>query len=97
MSQPIRRVLAAIALMAALLLAVPAPSHAAGFREPATLAMRVWAWLESLLLGTPEPAVDTRWEKEGSAIDPNGRTTPAPPPPASSTTSEEGSMIDPDG
>jgi len=104
MSQQKRRFLAAAGLAAALTLALPAPSGAAGLwevRVPATLAVRAWAWLESLGLGArPAPVrrPSARWEKQGSAIDPNGATArvirPASPP---DDPSEQGSAIDPNG
>jgi hypothetical protein len=39
------------------------------------------------------------WEKEGSAVDPFGRsgTTPTPPPPGDSAEGDEGSAVDPFG
>ena len=78
-----RRWLATAGLMAALLLAVPAPSLAAGFWRPAAelpgLVARAWSWLESLgvVRRVPEPARRpvAVWEKEGPMIDPNGSTT----------------------
>lgn len=77
MSQRNQRWLAASALAAALLLAVPAPSPAAGFGKPTAgasgLLARAWAWWEGVRI-LPRPVVV--WEKEGSAIDPNG--TPRP-------------------
>lgn len=87
MSRKNQRWLAAAGLATALLLAVPAPSMAAGRWKPAakapSLAVRVWAWLESLGIAPRLQVVP--WEKEGSAIDPNG------------VREKQGSMIDPDG
>ncbi|HEY9421367.1 MAG TPA: hypothetical protein VIW92_08135, partial [Thermoanaerobaculia bacterium] len=70
-------------LMAALLLAIPAPSLAAGFWRPAAelpgLAATAWSWLESLgvVRRMPEPSRRPAavWEKQGVMIDPNGSTT----------------------
>jgi hypothetical protein len=88
MSQHARRVLAALGLMVALLLAAPPPSRAAGLRELPSVtgfAARAWAWLENLLPGppavkeaagtltSPTPPPHTGTSEEGSAIDPNGR------------------------
>lgn len=102
MSLRFRRTAAALSLGTALFLVSPVPSQAAGFGpSPVTLA-RVWTWLESLGIVKPVPSQHkpaARWEKEGSAIDPDGRTIPgttltAPP---DSATSDQGSAIDPDG
>jgi len=88
MSQRNRRALAALGLTAALLLALPVPSRAAGLWEVPALGFtaRAWAWLESLGLPGRQAAAPHRpaaaWEKEGSAIDPDGRTVPG----ATSTT-----------
>jgi hypothetical protein len=98
MSQPLRRVLVALSLMAALSLAAPLPSQGAGLRNPLTghgLEARFWAWIESLLPGAVSPKPNstrpTGMEKEGSGIDPNGAprvsTLPVPPP---SAVSDEG-------
>jgi hypothetical protein len=95
MSLPVRRALTVFALAAALFLALPAPSRAAGLSgwSPAGgLAARVGSWLQALgLLRVPAPASSrpsVRWEKEGGALDPNGR--PSPPPPPDSATTEAG-------
>lgn len=92
MSQHARRVLAALGLMAALLLAAPPPSRAAGLRElpsVAGFATRAWTWLENLL-----PAA--RGGKQGVATKTTGAvTSPTAPPPTG--TSEEGSAVDPNG
>jgi len=90
MLQPIRRSLAALAMAAALLLVVPAPSWAAQARKPAPdhtlgLVAQVWSWLESLL-GDSRPSAAPR------------KTVIAPPPPAPlPPPPEQGPMIDPDG
>lgn len=78
-----RRWLATAGLMAALQLAIPAPSLAAGFWKPAVelpgLAATAWSWLESLgvVRRMPQPArrLSVVWEREGVMIDPNGATT----------------------
>lgn len=68
-----RRWLATAGLLAALLLAVPAPSLAAGRRgltaDSSSLMARAWALLEKL--ARVPVAV---WEKQGMLIDPNGVT-----------------------
>jgi hypothetical protein len=100
MFQRIRRSLAMIGLLTAFFLALPAPSQAATLWEPAAsagIAVRVWSWLESLGLA-PRPAAPprrpaSRWEKQGSMIDPNGTPTH----PAATTNSDQGSGIDPNG
>ena len=84
MSQHARRVLAALGLMAALLLAAPPPSRAAGLRELPSVTgfvARSWAWLEKQVsaakaagtLASPTPPPPAGTSEEGSAIDPNGR------------------------
>lgn len=103
MSLRFRRTLATTGLMAALFLALPAPSQALGPWQPAasvSLSSRVWSWLESLGLTPPQPAAASRravsWrEKQGPMIDPNGGNgfTIPPPPPGS----DQGSGIDPNG
>ncbi|HEV2845817.1 MAG TPA: hypothetical protein VG477_13275 [Thermoanaerobaculia bacterium] len=94
MSRQNRRFLAVAGLAAALTLGLPSPSRAAGLWKvtaPATLVVRAWSWLESLGLGV-------RWEKQGSAIDPNGSTARVTTrPPASDVPLEQGSAIDPNG
>jgi hypothetical protein len=100
MFQRIRRSLAMIGLLTAFFLALPAPSQAAALWEPAAsagIAVRVWSWLESLGLA-PRPAATSRrpasrWEKQGSMIDPNGLLTNPPV----VTNSDQGSGIDPNG
>src|SRR4029453_12133949 len=104
MSQKNRRTLAVASVIAALFLALPAPSQAAGLWswEPVDLAARLWSWLEDLGVlpqGAPsahQPSI--RWEKEGSMVDPDGQKTggSSATPPAS-TSSDEGSGVNPDG
>lgn len=94
MSQRIRRSLAVSGLVVALFVAVPLPSQAAGWGEEAGLASffeRLWGWVETFLPG----GLESSWEKEGSAIDPDGR--PIPVPTSSTPGSDQGVMIDPDG
>jgi hypothetical protein len=94
MSRQNRRFLAAAGVAAALTLAMPSPSRAAGPWEvtvPTTLAVRAWSWLESLGLGV-------RWEKQGSAIDPGSTEQAAVTrSPASDVPLDQGSAIDPNG
>ena len=106
MFQQIRRTFVALGLTAALFLAAPSPSSAAGLRNSLTandFAARVWAWLEGLLPGSSTPVSTSRkpavlLEKEGSMIDPNGRLLPTgSSAPTSATSSDQGSAIDPDG
>jgi hypothetical protein len=106
MSQQNRRFLAAAGLAAALTLAFPSPSRAVGLREvggAAALAVRAWAWLERLGAGVrPAPArrPSARWEKQGSAIDPNGAAARVATRTTASTAdvlAEQGSAIDPNG
>jgi hypothetical protein len=97
MSQPFRSTLATLGLMAALVLAVPAPSRAAGLRQLPTvqgIAAGAWAWLESLLPMTPQAMSHRRIEMRASAT---ASLTPTPPPETSAAPSEQGSMIDPNG
>jgi len=95
MSQHARRALAALGLAAALLLAAPPPSRAAGLRELPSVtgfAARAWAWLENLLPDRPA----ARGEKQGVSSKTGGSlTSPTAPPPADTT--DEGSAIDPNG
>jgi hypothetical protein len=96
MSQHVRRTLAALGLMAALLFAAPAPSRAAGLWEVPALtpgiALRVRTWLEGWLPG-PRRANGI---KQGSGVDPNGSTVP-PVSPSTGSTSNQGSGVDPNG
>jgi hypothetical protein len=79
MSQRNRIVFAAVALVAALCLVTPSPSHAAGLRSWNIPAMdaweRVWNRLAGLLPSGAVRKPPARQEKEGSAINPNGGTT----------------------
>lgn len=99
MSQRNRIVLATAALLAALFLAVPAPSHAAvqPWKLPLAGAWeRAWSWLAQLLPGGAPQKPGTRQEKEGGAINPNGGTTSGTTVPTG-TQSDEGGAINPDG
>jgi len=96
MSQYTRRVLAALGLTAALLLAAPPPSRAAGFRELPSVggfAARAWAWLEDLL---PD-RLAARGEKQVSTTAAADTLTSPTPPAPTTGTSDEGSAIDPNG
>lgn len=100
------RVLAAMGLTVALTFAMPAPSHAVGLwqAQASTLAVRAWSWLEGRLglipRRSPVPArqpANVR-EKQGSAIDPNGRSVRFFVVVSDPTLlSEQGSAIDPNG
>jgi hypothetical protein len=96
MSQRNRIVLATAALLAALFLAVPSPSHAAvqPWKLPLAGAWeRAWSWLAQLLPGgAQKPGV--RQEKEGGAINPIGGTTSGTTPPAGT---QSGGGLNPDG
>ena len=101
MSKKNRRALAIVAVVSALTLALPAPSQAADLWDwqPAKVAAQVWSWLEGLGL-IPQPEKPSGGlQKEGSMVEPDGRTTHG----SSSTTTpastngDEGSMVDPDG
>ncbi len=98
MSQQIRRFFVALGLTAALLLAGPAPSRAAGFRDAATtvpdFTSRLWSWLESLLPG-PAGAAAPRPRAAGKA--PAGPVRWAAASTTTTTTTDQGSMIDPNG
>ena len=93
MSLHLRRVLAAVGLTAALLLAAAAPSGAAGFPKPIVsvdLLGRAWSWLESLLPAAPAPrAIQPKTTYTG--------TIPVSPSPAPTSTGGQGGMIDPEG
>jgi hypothetical protein len=99
MSQRNRIVLAAIVLV--VLCGVdPAPSQAAGLRPWSAPVVDAWerAWnrLAALLPHGASRTPAARQEKEGGAINPDGRTGfTAPTPPG--THSDEGGMINPDG
>lgn len=97
MSQRNRIVLATAALVAALFLAVPSPSHAAA--QPWKLPLagawdRAWTWLAHFLpSGAPQkPGVQ---EKEGGAINPDGAAAATPLP--TGTQSTEGGAINTGG
>ncbi|MFY9822803.1 MAG: hypothetical protein WAM82_15580 [Thermoanaerobaculia bacterium] len=84
-----RRICVAIALVAALTLAAPVASFAAGLAEgrisPPGAWKAAWSWLTSAVFPKGSLRVlANRWEKEGGAIDPNGTVstaaTPAPAP-----------------
>lgn len=94
-----RRAVATLGLVAVLFLILPTPSQAAGLWETPVIT-RLWSWMESLGIVKPPTRSrkpTARWEKQGSAIDPDGRTIPGPPAPPASATSDQGSAIDPDG
>jgi hypothetical protein len=98
MRQRNRIVLATAALVAALFLAAPSPSHAAAhpWRLPLPGAWeRAWSWLAHLLPGG-DPQKPGVQEKEGGAINPNGGTTSATPVPTG-TQADESGMINTDG
>jgi len=89
MSQRHRVAVAACALSAALFLAVPSASRAAGARQArlpaAGFVERVWSWIAELWPAGGSPAPASRWEKEGSVISPEGQphttaTSPTSPP-----------------
>ena len=92
MSQRNRIVRVAIALLAALALAAPAPSFAARLPEasfsPLGAWETAWSWLTRLVVpdhGAAPRGLTSRWEKEGGGIDPNGQpAAPAPPAPSRS-------------
>lgn len=96
MTQRNRTLIVAVALGAALAVALPAPSEAAGLRGggfPVVKAWeRAWDWLARLAA----PGEEDRWEKEGGAIDPNGSPTPGSAAPDPGTTDQR-SGLDPDG
>jgi hypothetical protein len=100
MSQMIRRTVALAALTAALLFAVPAPSHAAHLRGAALdgpaltadLMTRALSWLQGLLGGAAPAATPQR----PSAFQKDVTMMPVTPPPPGGT-SGSGSMVDPDG
>jgi hypothetical protein len=97
MLQRNRIVLATAALVAALFLAAPSPSHAAAhpWKLPLPGAWeRAWSWLAHLLPGG-DPQKPGVQEKEGSAINPDGVTSGTPVP--ASTQADEGSAINPNG
>jgi hypothetical protein len=102
MSQTIRRTVALTALTAALLFAVPAPSHAAHLRGvsldgPAALAgdlvTRAWSWVEGLL-GTSKPVATSQ---RTGGLQKDVVIPPVPPPYPPGGTTGSGSALDPDG
>jgi hypothetical protein len=99
MSQRIRRSLA-VGLLAALSLALPAPSQAAGLWDPAAPTVwmaRAWSWLESLVPGKPAAAPRrsaVQWEKSGLVAPGTPSTFTEPPPDGGPF---QGSGIDPNG
>jgi hypothetical protein len=102
MSQRNRIVLATAALVAALFLVVPSPSHAAAqpWKIPLDGAWeRAWSWLAQLLPGAAPKKPGSIQEKEGVAINPNGGTTSGTTTgtPPTGTQSDEGGAINPDG
>jgi hypothetical protein len=97
MFQTVRRTVALTALTAALVFAVPAPSHAAHLRGAALaaptlatdLVAQAWSWLEGVL-GVSAPRQSTELpKKDGTAMPP----VVYPP----TGVSGSGSMVDPDG
>ena len=92
MPHEIRRTLAIVAVLSTLSLALPVPAQAANLRSwnPADLSGRVWSWLQELGLSLRPQEPESRLEKEGSAVNPDGRTAPE-------SNSDEGSMVDPNG
>lgn len=98
MSHRNRTILSTAALLAALILAAPSPSHASphAWNLPITAAWdRAWTWLANLLPGGATQKPGVAQTKEGSAINPDGRPSLATPP--TGTQSEEGSAINPNG
>jgi hypothetical protein len=103
MSQRNRTVFATFLLMAALVLAAPPPSHATALqpgKAPSFPAFNVWeracSWLAALLPDGVSSKPMAGMEKEGGAIDPNGRPTSGVTAP-SAAQSDQGSPIPPNG
>jgi hypothetical protein len=94
MSQRNRNALATAALLAALFLALPSPSHAAVQPWKLPLWERAWSWIAQLLPGGAPQKPGVRQEKEGSAINPNGGTNSGATAP---TGAQSGGGVDPDG
>lgn len=99
MSQRIRRSLA-VGLLAALSLALPAPSQAAGLWDPAAPAAwmsRAWSWLEGLVAGKPAaaPRRSAAQREKAGLVDPRTPSTLTESDP--STGPYQGSGIDPNG
>ncbi len=72
------RIFLAAALVAALFLAAPSPSHAAVHPWQLPLAgawERAWSWLAQLLPGGAPQKPTAGQRKAGPVIDPNGGTT----------------------
>lgn len=98
MSQPFRRVLAAVGVTAALLLAAAAPSQAAGHGKPIERTIspagspdvlaQAWSWLASFLPAPAPCAIQRKTTYTGTII-----VSPPPAPP----TGGQGGMIDPEG
>jgi hypothetical protein len=102
MSQRIRRSLAVSLLVAALPLALPAPSQAAGLWAPAAPTVwmsRAWSWLESLGLVSGKPAPAPR--RSAAQREKSGLVAPGDPSTAVEPPTEggpyQGSGIDPNG
>jgi|GEM_PF-3311127 len=100
MSQRNRIVFATFILMVALFLAAPPPSRATALRPNKAPAFNVWErawnWLAALLPDGVASKSVAGLEKEGGAIDPNGRPTSGVTAPVSAP-SDQGSIIDPNG
>lgn len=101
MSQRNRIVLATAALVAALFLAVPSPSHAAVHPWSLPLAgawEQAWSWLAHLLPGDTPQKPATGQRKDGVATSPTGGTSGTPTGTTTTgTQSDAGGAIDPDG
>ena len=100
MSQRIRRSLAA-GLLAALFLALPAPSQAAGLWDPAAPTVwvsRAWSWLESLVPGKPAaaPRRSAAQREKSGLVAPGTPSTLTEPAPGTGGP-YQGSGIDPNG
>lgn len=95
MPQPTRCGLAAASLTAVLLLAVPAPSRAAGFPVPpaaSAVAGRICSWLESLFAGAPAARPVHSSRRVGKTATTTTTTSNEPSP-----VIQQGSMVDPNG
>ncbi|HEV7509914.1 MAG TPA: hypothetical protein VGS07_33890 [Thermoanaerobaculia bacterium] len=89
MSRKIRCLAAALALVllsagAAQARSIQSPSGSPGFLDA------LWQWLA----GRYAPGLSAIWEKEGSSMDPDGRTLHLSGPPP---TTDEGGSMDPNG
>lgn len=91
MSQKALRITRTALVLAAALALIPLPAHAAkAATEPVRLWTLAWQWLESL--------VDSRLDKSGSAIDPDGKPLPGGGSGSTSQTGgDSGSAIDSNG